>query len=351
MKDDLIKIVEAGILAPSGDNCQPWKFRLCGNNQIDVFNIPERDTSLYSWEQRPSLIAIGAVIENMTIAAEHYGYSAKAEYFPNEEKNLIASIEFSKNSNASDSLFQAIFHRSTNRKPYKEKSLTEEEKGVLREAAHDRLPHGLHLIDYGPSKRRFGRAVALNEKILFENEFLHRFFYEHINWKRREGEKGRLGFYIKELEIPAPIIPIFRLFGKWNLLKRIQRLRIGDLLAKSNARIYSSAGAVGCIAIDANTPESFITAGRVFERVWLAATSLNLSLQPLTGILFLRHRVHAGCDDLSDLHQKIVRYAYSEIEQVFDLDGKNKTIAMAFRIGHGSRPTARSLRLPANIYA
>ena len=57
------RILEAGIQAPSGENCQPWRFR-SRNDFIDLFNLPERDTSLYSWGQRASYFAHGTLLEN-----------------------------------------------------------------------------------------------------------------------------------------------------------------------------------------------------------------------------------------------------------------------------------------------
>jgi nitroreductase len=62
-KDIILKIVEAGTWAPSGDNCQPWRFTWNGQKLL-LFNVSERDTSLYNSSQRASFIAHGAVLEN-----------------------------------------------------------------------------------------------------------------------------------------------------------------------------------------------------------------------------------------------------------------------------------------------
>ncbi|MDI6789725.1 MAG: nitroreductase family protein [Thermodesulfobacteriota bacterium] len=43
-KDILLKIVEAGIWAPSGDNCQPWRFTW-NSQKLLLLNVPERDTA------------------------------------------------------------------------------------------------------------------------------------------------------------------------------------------------------------------------------------------------------------------------------------------------------------------
>ena len=81
MNPDFEKIIEAGSRAPSGDNSQPWLFDI-DDNSIVIYNNVNRDSSLYNYNQTASLIAIGACIENMIIAAGHFGYTADLVLFP-----------------------------------------------------------------------------------------------------------------------------------------------------------------------------------------------------------------------------------------------------------------------------
>ena len=67
MIEEIKEVINLGILAPSGENCQPWRFKIEGDI-LSVYLIPERDDSLYSWGQRASLLANGALIENLAIA-------------------------------------------------------------------------------------------------------------------------------------------------------------------------------------------------------------------------------------------------------------------------------------------
>lgn len=48
MEEIIRQIIEAGIRAPSGENSQPWRFLLKGD-LIELYNLPERDESLYKW--------------------------------------------------------------------------------------------------------------------------------------------------------------------------------------------------------------------------------------------------------------------------------------------------------------
>ena len=43
---DIQESVRAGLLAPSGDNCQPWRFVWDGR-QLEIHFLPERAESLY----------------------------------------------------------------------------------------------------------------------------------------------------------------------------------------------------------------------------------------------------------------------------------------------------------------
>ncbi|MCC2666572.1 MAG: putative flavin-dependent oxidoreductase, partial [Gammaproteobacteria bacterium] len=102
MDEDLKQIIASAIQAPSGDNCQPWKFKV-DKNQIYLINLPERDTSLYSWGQRASYVAHGAAIENISVTAIKLGYETHIELFPNKlDQNLVAKIVFDKNSTSRD---------------------------------------------------------------------------------------------------------------------------------------------------------------------------------------------------------------------------------------------------------
>lgn len=96
MKEIIKKILEAAIHAPSGENNQPWKFLLKGN-MIDVFNIPERDRSLYNFRQQGLFLAHGALLENIVIASSALACKVEINIFPNKRNpNHVANIILNK---------------------------------------------------------------------------------------------------------------------------------------------------------------------------------------------------------------------------------------------------------------
>ena len=178
MRADIEKIIDAGNHAPSGDNCQPWRFEV-KENKIFLFLLKDRDTSLYSWGDRASIIANGAAVENMEITAGKLGYSARIETFPDAgQPLLLAAITLEKSTPKADELYASIFARTTNRKPYKKLALTQEQLTDFQNSASQTNAQIKILAD-DSKKKQLGEIAALNEKVLFSNfPMPHHFFLQ-----------------------------------------------------------------------------------------------------------------------------------------------------------------------------
>ncbi|MDR3642062.1 MAG: hypothetical protein P4L74_00340 [Candidatus Doudnabacteria bacterium] len=349
MTDVLEKIIDAAIHAPSGDNCQPWKFAVKNDNQILVYIIPERDQSLYSWGNRASLLAIGAAIENAAIAGKHLGYNISVESFPSgDEPNLVAKLTLTKNDGVEQNLYSAIFTRCTNRKPYKRQPLAPELVKLFGNDFGGIQVAKLLMANDSSEIKKLAKLSSANEKILFENLLMHQFFYSHINWDAGQELHHREGFYIKTLEVPAFAMPSFKLAKHWPVLNFLNKLGFANIIASENAKTYNSCSAIGAIGLVDNSAQSYLAGGRLFEKIWLTATSHGLQLQPLTGICLLMQKlINNSARELSDTHRKLITENYGQMQNIFSL--KNKTIALLFRIGYGPEPSARTLRLPPQI--
>ena len=348
MNETIKRILEIAVFAPSGENCQPWRFIVRGN-RLEILNIPERDSSLYSWGQRASYIAHGALIENIRIAAPNFGYNPKINLFPDPGNSLlVAQISFEQMSPKKDNLFDFVKTRTTNRKPYKNTVLTVDQRREFDTIAKNIERGRLVFLGDEQKKKVVAQAAAGNERILFENSSMHKFFYDHITWTEKEDREKNIGFYIKTFELPSPAEKMFKLAKNWKLLQVLNRIGFSKLIVKQNAKVYASGAAFGAVVMPSNSAEDFVLAGMLFQRMWLTITKMGLSLQPLTGILFLMQRIIAReAAELSTSHQRFIQDQYEQIKKSFGVT--NETIAMMFRIGDGGKPTARSLRLKPEV--
>ncbi len=347
-RETIQKILEAGVQAPSGENCQPWKF-VVEDNKIDIFNIPEKDLSLYNFQQFGSMVAHGALIENIVIASSALGYKTSITLFPDQkDEKHIATLLLEKSISKEDPLYSYITKRVTNRKPYKITPLTQDQKRQLLECAEEIGEGEVRIVDDLEKKKIIAKALTISDRLLFEVKKIHDFLFSHISWTKEESLQRKSGFYVKEMELSPPQEKAFKLFRNWNILNFFNKLGFSKIAAKGNAKLYAASSAFAVVLVKGNTPRDFVIGGRLMQRVWLKATKMGISIQPVTGVIFFMQRILGGeARDFSSEQVNLIKDAYNIIADIFGV-GKG-TIPMLLRIGDGGEPTARSLRLSANI--
>jgi hypothetical protein len=343
MYQPLRVIIEAGTRAPSGDNCQPWRFQ-AGKDCIDLFNVPDRDTSLYNYRQRASLIALGACLENMLIAAAHLGLSAHLSFFPEPgDGQHVARVTLSRGGELSDPLYPFIAQRTTNRKKFDCGTLSSEQALALEAAARE-VPGATLLLHQGAQKiSEAADLAACSDRLVFENPLLHAFLFDHLRWTSEQAEGSRDGMDILTLELAPHNKIIFPLLKHYNLARLVRGFGATRLIAANARRLMLSASAAGLIYIANSSDASWLDAGRLMERVWLEATRLGLSFHLMTGITLLLQKVREGdVAGLSSRNLALLQQAEALLQR---LNGAAAdTTALLFRVGFCGPPSARSLR-------
>jgi len=345
-KEDIKKILLAGVQAPSGDNSQPWIFEI-GDNRIDIFNLPKKDNPILNFKQRGSYLAHGALIENIVIGSSKYGYDPKITLFPKSGlPDHVASIDLTEIKQKNDYLYRAIFQRCTNRKKYQSAPLDKEQRNDLSSVVKGmKLEEYMTLkfVEESGSKLAVGRAVASIEQVILENKKLHALLFHDVVWTEKEEKRIKEGLYIGTMEFSLPQKAAFYLASHWSLMRLFKVLGLPKLIVNDDAKLYSTGAVLGAVVIDNETDVDFINAGRIMQRIWLKSTQYGLAFQPVTALVFAAQRVFASeADIFSPNHRKIIEINYNIMRQSFGV--KNGTIATFFRIGHASPPSARSSR-------
>lgn len=340
------KILEAGVQAPSGGNSQPWKFKLTGET-LQIFMIPDRDHAILNFHSRGTLLAHGALIENISIAARHYGFEAEIKLFPdNADPNLVAEVRFGereKKDNVPD-LWNAIWKRATNRKPYETRKVDEEIKEALRTVpaeigAYDVI---LKLTDDREQINALAKAASANEIVMFEDKNLHRLFFKELVWTDLEEKEKRSGLYLRTMELAPPQAIALRLFKFWPIMRLFDFFGAARGIAAGNAKGYAACALYGAVLYN-DEDKGFIHVGRVIERTWLKATDMGLSFHLQTGINFLWQRVlHEERSIFETTHKDIICAKYKSMTNIFEAG--DKLVPAIFRIGYDGEPSGRSSR-------
>jgi nitroreductase len=339
-------VVEAAIQAPSGDNCQPWRFRWDGTH-LRVSFLADRAESVYDIRSLSSWIALGAVITNMALTATQHGFQTAVELFPaGESPGVVAQVRLANATVPSDPLAEVIAARCVNRRPYRQEPLPPAVREELQGLAASSSGARLSWIDTEPAKGRIAALAAQNDRILLENRALHDGVYGWIRWTRAEAQRRRDGMPAETLELSPFERPGMRLLGSWRWARLAAALRITRVLPLRARKIYQRSGAIALLSVRGDQPADFVRGGEVLERIWLTATRHGIAFQPITGITFLLLRMRLkGGEGLGTDHRKLLGRIEEELRRVYP-EGASESPIMLFRLGLAPPPSGRSLRLP-----
>lgn len=341
------KIIQESVNAPSGDNSQPWRFRI-HDNAIDILNI-DRDKTIFNFHSRGDYIAHGAVIENITIVAAEYGLRADAALFPNDVgKSPTATVTLTEGEVEKSPLYGAIKKRATNRKPYEKKPLSKAEIIELNSLNGVYGNAKVIIINEREGVEGIASAVSLNERLILESKVIRDFLFSIIRWTKEE-EQTKPGMNVMTLELAPPQRMAFRMFKNDTIASFAKKLGFPRAMQKEGVALYAASGAMIAIGIDDIKEENFVNAGRLFERIWLTATDRGLSIQPVAAIPYLAQRIKEGDDGgLTQAQVEDVQEAEKKIREILGIK-ESEVIAMLFRIGRGGELSAYSLKLPPEV--
>jgi nitroreductase len=87
-------LLRYAILAPSVKNSQPWAFSV-QDNRIHLIADLDRSQPIADPTRRELYISMGCALENLLVAAEHFGFRHGVSYFPEAEQvELVATVLF-----------------------------------------------------------------------------------------------------------------------------------------------------------------------------------------------------------------------------------------------------------------
>jgi tRNA A37 threonylcarbamoyladenosine dehydratase len=345
-------VVEHGTLAPSGGNCQPWQFYF-GDGAVWVVHDWRRSKNLLDGRKHGSLLALGAAIENVAIAAAHRGYTTDIQVFPRAgNETVVAGLRLAEHGEPTlddmAELFPYLRARVTNRRLAARQPLESQTPDMLQRAAAALGGH-VQLISEPDDLNELGRILGEGDRIRFTCQELHRELFKELRWTAKDAVQTRDGIDIDTLELSTAERALMRLLARPEVAAMIRWLGIGSALAESAQKSVAASSAIGLLRLSSNTPASWLNGGRVLERVWLQATALGLAFQPMTALLFMLEMLDSAA--ASAVFTPAERFHLRGLEErlghVLGNPGDG-TWAMLFRLAHAPRASARALRLPTD---
>jgi molybdopterin/thiamine biosynthesis adenylyltransferase len=339
-------LLRAAVQAPSGDNAQPWRFRRDGEG-LEVLLHRDSDRSFFNVRQTASIIACGAAVENMVLAAGAIGLDAQPALLPDpSRKDLMAAVRLKPGAASADPLSKYIWTRCTNRRPFSKRPLPDWVRSDLRARIGDIPSAGLHFLDSRAQLRKLARVIYLADRIRTEHQGLHEHFTSMVRFDRQEALARRDGLPLPNLEAGLPGELFLRLTKPWAAMRAANAVGLGRMVAMHSAKGILDSGAAGLVTVEGVEPCDFLVGGRALQRVWLAMEHHGLQMQPMTAVtLFWLRWLWEGPESFSAKHQKLLEKVWTGFQGLFpDADFHSRGLVMLFRTGYGPGIRHRTLR-------
>ncbi len=136
----LRRIVESAAAAPSIHNTQPWQFAASADDLLEVRADPERALWVGDPRGRALYLSCGAALFNIRTAIRMTGFNPLVWPFPQPEfpPMVIAAIQAEPGrppTFAERELYQSIWQRHTDRRPFTAERICESHRAALEQAA------------------------------------------------------------------------------------------------------------------------------------------------------------------------------------------------------------------------
>jgi nitroreductase len=293
-------LLRFAILAPSTHNTQPWKFSVghIGHDEVKLFTDWTRWLNVADADQRELHVSAGCALENLLIAAEHFGFDPQVTYFPRPvDDTWIATVQFTQGGHTPAHhrhLFDCIPARYTNHKPYDGRPVDDVALETMRKYV---IEAGVHL--FTSSDMALKREV---DELVIEadaRQFADAAFRSELSYWIGQGVFGTSWLVSKLGQVSTWLVDQ------------------GKAYARKDSDVLMSSPVLAAIITKVNDRVAQVKAGQVFERLHLLATYFGISVQPMNQVLQvpeLKNKLAGVVSTDGDAIQMVFRMGYAEPE-------------------------------------
>jgi sulfur-carrier protein adenylyltransferase/sulfurtransferase len=342
------QILDLARWAPSGDNTQPWRFEILSDTHVVIHGFDTREHCVYDLTGRPSQIALGALLETISIAASGHGLhpafqrrTGTPDAKPTFDVHLQAAPDIQP-----DPLIAYIPSRTVQRRPMRTRRLTAQEKQALSSAVAP--DYDILWLEGFRNKFRAARLMFNNAKLRLTIPEAYQVHRSIIQWNSRYSEDRVPD---QAIGLDAMTLRLMKwVMQSWQRVVFFNRFLAGTLAPRLQLDLIPGLACAAHFLLvarqEAKNIDDHISAGRALQRFWLIATQLGLQMQPeMTPLIFAgyaRQQIHFSQTPGA---QKSASDLAKQFERLVGTQAHLNAVFMG-RIGAGSAPNARSLRLP-----
>jgi len=289
-REELLTILDRARWAPSGDNIQPWKFQLLGEDRIRIHGLATPQVAIYDFGGLTARVAHGALLETLAIVAAARGYALKIES-SSDHGPWVGAVHDTRlvptTTEPRQHLDAHIEKRAVNRRPLPCTKLTAHERSELE--ASTGPGYTIRWVEPWRERLCFSKILYRSAKVRLTMPEAFEVHRSIMEWGRHYSN-DRIPDYAVGLD-PLTTRVMQWTMKSWSRQAFLNRWMMGTVLPRLQLDfmpgLCCGAHFVVCAKDAHRTNEDFVNAGRVLQRVWLTAESLGLQMQPeMTPLIF-----------------------------------------------------------------
>lgn len=268
MKVQYEELIQKAIKAPSGHNTQPWKFELA-ENSITIYPDYTRALPIVDADNHALFISLGCALENLIIAAEHYGFNTSIKINTEQINKESITVQLIPSAPKEDVLlYNFIDVRQATRNIYNGEPIPDTNIEKLKAASLQEDVQTVFFAD-GMDSESIIDFVKEGNKLQFKNPS---FIAELVKWIRFNKKTAiQKGDGLFGASTGNPSVPTW--FGK--LYMKISANPEKE--ANKWVELIHNSSAIMIFIAERNDKKAWINVGRSFERTMLTAASLNIN--------------------------------------------------------------------------
>lgn len=343
---ELTSLINAAVSAPSGGNCQPWKF-VYRHQRLFVHHDQNASYSFLDFNNLGAYVALGAAIENIVLRASELGVQATVDYsvFQRSEA-FVAVLSFVHKPIAAAPLAKAIDIRLTNRNLSERQPLSDSFYESLQETLTECEGAGLELIKDAEKMQELGDILATTEKLVLIHPRGHYdAFKKELRWTEEENKEKRDGMDVATLGISKGEVAALRIANDSEAISFVRdTIQGGNAFKKMAQKAVAASSALGIMTMPGYSEMNYLLGGRAVERVWLQANLQGVSYQPISQFTFLLARLMHGNGEGFNAYY---RSQFEDLKKrFFELlpHLENRQPIFIFRLCKADEPKVKALR-------
>lgn len=350
---EIEQILDLARWAPSGDNTQPWRFEITGEDRVTIHVRDQADDDIYDYNGgQPSLLSAGTLLETMRIAASRHGRLLWWNYEGSAGHDHRILVQLPKAPGVTeDPLLEYVHIRSVDRRPYRPIPLTAAQRQQLTAALGDEL--SIRWFETRRERWLCSRNTGLATDIRLRIPEAFEVHKRVIDWQRH---RSPVGIPAAAIGLDALTLKIMRWSMRdWRRMDRMNRMPGGTLIARLQMDYIPGLASAAHFAITAkavaSSPEDRVHAllrtGQAILRFWLTATQMGLAMQPSLAPLCFAFLGENKPDFTADLRvrRRAAKLA-KRVEQLYETGSANLVFLGRLGLPRSRLVSSRSIRRP-----